>query len=125
MPETKTCLSCGATLKGRSDKKFCDDQCRNTYNNSLNSDANNYVRSINNILRKNRRILEELNTDKSGITKVPKAKLLQKGFQFDYLTNILHTKAGKTYYFCYEHGYMPLENDWVMLVIRSDEKRET
>ena len=35
-----------------------------------NSDANNYVRNVNNILRRNRRILEELNTDSSGKTKV-------------------------------------------------------
>lgn len=124
MPETKTCLSCGTTIKGRADKKFCDDQCRNAYNNSLNSDANNYVRNINNILRKNRRILEELNTEPGGITSVPKAKLLQKGFMFDYLTHILHTKAGKTYHFCYEHGYQLSDGDWVKLVIRNEEKRE-
>lgn len=120
MTDAKTCLSCGAAIKGRADKKFCDDQCRNTYNNSLNSDNTNYIRNVNNVLRKNRRILEELNTDPSGKTKIPKTKLLQKGFQFDYLTNILNTKAGKTYYFCYEHGYLPIENDWLMLVIRSE-----
>ncbi len=121
MNETRKCLSCGADVKGRADKKFCDDQCRNTYNNSQNSDANNYVRNVNNILRRNRRILEELNTDSSGKTKVSKAKLLQKGFSFDYITGVLHTKAGRTYYFCYEHGYLPIENDWYMLVIRNEE----
>lgn len=120
MTEAKTCLACGAVVKGRADKKFCDDQCRNAYNNSLNSDNNNYVRNVNNILRKNRRILEELNVD--GKTKVPKAKLLQRGFNFDYHTNILHTKAGKIYHFCYEHGYLPIENDWFMLVVRNEER---
>lgn len=120
---SKTCLSCGETIKGRADKKFCDDQCRNAYNNTQNSDANNYVRNINNTLRKNRRILEQLNTDESGKTKISKAKLLQAGFHFDYFTNILQTKAGRTYYFCYEHGYLPIENDWYMLVVRDEEKR--
>lgn len=119
----KSCLACGATIKGRADKKFCDDQCRNAYNNTQNSDANNYVRNINNTLRKNRRILEQLNTDESGKTKVSKAKLLQAGFSFEYFTNVLHTKAGRTYYFCYEHGYLPIENDWYMLVVRGEEKR--
>ena len=27
----KICHYCGAELKGRSDKKFCDDYCRNNY----------------------------------------------------------------------------------------------
>lgn len=33
--ETATCLNCDKTLKGRTDKKFCDDYCRNSYNNQL------------------------------------------------------------------------------------------
>ncbi len=28
-----TCLACGATLRGRRGKKFCDDQCRTDYHN--------------------------------------------------------------------------------------------
>ncbi|MDB5281093.1 MAG: hypothetical protein JWO06_168 [Bacteroidota bacterium] len=120
MNETKTCLSCGKPILGRSDKKFCDDQCRNSYNNQLNSDSTNYVRNINNILRKNRRILEELNID--GKTKLPKTKLLERGFNFNYFTSLLTTKSGKTYHFCYEHGYLPIENDWLILVIRDGER---
>ena len=57
--ETKTCLQCGKTLRGRADKKFCDDYCRNNYNNQLKANTNNYVRNINNALGKNRRILEK------------------------------------------------------------------
>ena len=120
MTETKTCLSCGKPILGRSDKKFCDDQCRNSYNNQLNSDSTNYVRNINNILRKNRRILEESNVD--GKTKISKSKLLERGFNFNYFTSILTTKSGKTYHFCYEHGYLPIENDWLILVIRDGER---
>ena len=122
MPQPKTCLYCEKPLQGRSDKKFCDDQCRNSYNNQLNSDSNNYVRNINNILRRNRRILEELNI--SGKTNVPKNKLQEHGFNFNYFTNVLRTKNNKTYYFCYEHGYLPIENDWYMLVIRDNERRD-
>ena len=56
--ETATCLNCEKTLKGRTDKKFCDDYCRNSYNNQLKASKNNLVRNINNALGKNRRILE-------------------------------------------------------------------
>ncbi len=119
MAETRTCLCCGKAMFGRSDKKFCDDQCRNAYNNTLNSDTP-YVRQVNTILRKNRRILETLNV--GGKTKVPRSKLAEQGFNFKYFTNLLKTKTGNTYYFCYEHGYLPIENDWYMLVIRDNER---
>jgi len=59
--EPRKCQECAQLLKGRKDQKFCSDYCRNTFNNRLNEDATNYVRRINNILRKNRRILASLN----------------------------------------------------------------
>jgi predicted nucleic acid-binding Zn ribbon protein len=115
--ETKTCLDCGEQIRGRADKKFCSDQCRNNYNNKLNRSTNNYVRNINNILRKNRRILAEMNP--TGKTTVKKEHLLSKGFNFRYITEIYVTRQKKTYHFCYEHGYIELENNYYALVIRN------
>ena len=114
----KVCLECGKPIQGRHDKKFCDDLCRNAYNNKLNSDANKIIRNINNTLRKNRRILAELNPN--GKTKVTKDKLLFHGFDFNYFTNTYTTKAGTVYYFCYEQGYLPLEGDLYALVVRQE-----
>lgn len=119
MVEQNTCNECKEPIFGRIDKKFCSDQCRNTYNNRLNRDANNHIRNINNILRKNRRILVELNP--TGKSKVHKNKLLDAGFKFDYFTNIYTTKKeGKQYFFCYEHGYLPLGNDYYALVVKKE-----
>lgn len=115
MSEKRSCLECGEEFHGRSDKKFCSDMCRNAFNNRLNSDDTNFIRNINNSLRKNRRILLELNPkDKIRVTK---KKLLEKGFNFKYFTSIYQTKKGSIYYFCYEHGYLPVENDNYFLVI--------
>jgi hypothetical protein len=115
--EKRKCQECNETFTGRIDKKFCSDQCRNTYNNRLNSDSSNHVRNINNILRKNRRILQELNpVDKA---KVSKEKMLTKGFNFSYYTNTLITAKGATYYFCYEYGYLPLDEKNYFLVINN------
>lgn len=110
----KTCLECGEKIVGREDKKFCSDSCRNAYNNKMNKDSTNFMRNVNNKLRKNYRILTELNTDGKG--KTSRDKLLSKGFDFDFLTNILETKTGNTYYFLYDQGYRILENDYYMLV---------
>lgn len=115
--EKKICLDCGEIIKGRIDKKFCSDQCRNNYNNKLNRNANNYVRNINNILRKNRRILAELNPN--GKATVKKDTLLSKGFIFKYFTERYITRQNKIYHFCYEYGYIELDNDFYALVIKN------
>jgi hypothetical protein len=114
----KVCLDCGENFKGRADKKFCSDQCRNNFNNQLNSDNNNLVRNINNILRRNRRILMDLNPAQK--TKVHRDKLSEKGFNFSYFTSSSTTKAGATYFFVYEQGYLPLDNDFFLLVVRRE-----
>ena len=119
--EPKNCLACDKPLKGRSDKKFCDDYCRNNYNNQLKSITNNQVRNINNALSKNRRILEELLPPGEETAKANKEKLLQKGFLFKYVTHLYTTKTGKTYYYCYDYGYLPLDNDWYLIVRRKEE----
>lgn len=118
---SKLCLTCSKTLKGRTDKKFCDDYCRNNYNNQLKADNNNYVRNINNALRKNRRILEALLPATEAMAKANKDKLLQKEFQFKYNTHTYVNKKGNTYFFCYEYGYLPLENDWFLIVRKREE----
>jgi Uncharacterized protein containing a Zn-ribbon (DUF2116) len=110
------CLVCGKALKGRSDKKFCDDYCRSSYNNDLKSAANNYIRNVNNALGKNRRILESLLPATEEMAKANKEKLQRLGFQFKYFTHTYTNKKGTIYYYCYEYGYLPLENDWYLVV---------
>ena len=114
--EKRTCPECGEVIKGRIDKKFCSDMCRNAYNNKQNSDTNNYVRNINNSLRKNRRILEE--TIQGEKTTVAKQKLVDKGFNFSFYTNQVVTKNNHTYTFCYEFGYLSLEDKNLILIVK-------
>lgn len=112
----KKCLECGEKIIGRADKKFCSDQCRISYNNKLNSDETNYVRNVNNILRKNRRILLELNT--TGKSRVNRDRLTEKGFDFSYYTSTYITKEGSQYFYCYEQGYLPVEHNYYLLVVK-------
>jgi hypothetical protein len=100
----RKCVTCGKTLKGRSDKKFCDDFCRNNYNNRLKSTDNNYVRNVTNALRKNRRILQDCLPQDAELVKTTLEKLQHGGFNFKYHTHTYTNKKGNTYFFCYEFG---------------------
>ena len=112
-------MSCGKALHGRADKKFCNDYCRNAFNNNLKAATSPLVRNINNALLKNRRILEAAMGEEE-MQKVPKEKLLQQGFQFKFMTHTYTNKKGNTYFFCYEYGYLPLDNGWYLLVKRKE-----
>jgi hypothetical protein len=116
--EIRTCLECGEPLKGRADQKFCNDLCRNSYNNKKMSGSTNYMRKINRVLKKNHRILESLNPD--GKTTTFKNTLEKQGFNFNYYTNIYTTKTGRDYFFVYDQGYSELENYKYVLVKKED-----
>ena len=114
MSDTKKCLNCGDIMRGRADKKFCSDNCRSIYNNAQNSELNKIIRSENQILKRNRKILATLNT--RGKTKIKRSQLIDKGFDFNRMTRMYTTKKGHVYFYCYEYGYLNLENDEVLLV---------
>lgn len=111
----QTCLECGDKIIGRIDKKFCNDGCRNTYNNKQNKDSSNLMRNVHNRLRKNYRILAELNfTD--GKAKTSREKLDSEGFDFEYFTHFKVYKNGSEYRFLYNIGYKLLEDNWFLVV---------
>jgi predicted nucleic acid-binding Zn ribbon protein len=117
----KFCLSCGEPIKGRTDKKFCDDQCRSNYNNRLNSENSVQIRIVNNILKKNRKLLEAV-VGVDGKGKISKQKLMEKGFNFKYFTQMHTTQKGSVYKLCYEYAYLLIENDFVFVVKWENEK---
>jgi len=110
----KNCPECGKDIIGRQDKKFCSDYCRNAFNNKINRDSKNLIRNTNNRLRRNYKTLSDLNT--TGKTKISKAKLLNNNFDFSVFTSIYTTKTGNIYYYVYDQGYLPLDNDFYLLV---------
>jgi len=107
-------MICGNILHGRIDKKFCSDNCRNKYHNSLNSNEIRYIRTINYHLRKNRRILLEL--ERSGTMTISKSNLALAGFDFNFITGFEDCNKGNTCYFCYEHGYFTDQEGTLTLI---------
>ena len=71
------------------------------------------MRNVNNILRRNRRILLEL--EPYGKTRISKLSLIGRGFNFDYFTSMESTRLGKCF-FCYEYGYLPVDNEQFALI---------
>ncbi|MCT4580407.1 MAG: DUF2116 family Zn-ribbon domain-containing protein [Flavobacteriales bacterium] len=118
MTTPRKCLVCDAPIRGRIDKKFCNDTCRNTYNNNNKRQKEFFERKVNAILRKNKRILAQLTPKEKS--KTTKEELLFNGFNFYYFTNIYKTKQGKTYYFVYDYGYLELENEDFALVRKKE-----
>ncbi|WP_316753249.1 hypothetical protein [Pedobacter gandavensis] len=114
LPTTRLCLDCSRPLYGRTDKKFCHDQCRSNYNNRIKAENNIIIKSVNLILKRNRDILEMLNPDKE--TKVSAIKLMASGFNFNYHTHSNGNYRGHTCTYCYENGYVRLSNDEYLLI---------
>lgn len=110
------CLLCQKPVAGRSDKKFCDDYCRNTYNNQQKCRLTNYVRKVNNALLKNRKLLESLLPERTDKAKVHRDQLLDLGFQFRYHTHSIAHPKGRLYFYCYEYGYAAVEPQWYLIV---------
>jgi len=117
----RKCLDCGSPLRGRADKKFCDDQCRSNYNNHKRAGYSSAFRPVNAILRKNHSVLMRLCG--SNKTRLEKDELLRCGFDFNYHTHLYHTQNGNTYHFCYDYGYLKLENEMFMIVWQRDKRK--
>jgi hypothetical protein len=101
----KTCLHCERPLVGRKDKRFCDDQCRATYNNDKRYTSETHIRQVNSVIRRNRKILKSLCP--VGKATVRRVELEEMGYNFNYFSHIFPSK-GKVYYFCYDYGFTPI-----------------
>lgn len=115
MTLVKKCPSCGNLIKGRADKKYCNDHCRNAHNNELKRN-DLVIRNINNALLRNRRILEDLQNKAGKATPVTRDILEKRRFHFAYITHTITYSPDKTYYYCYDYGYRVLENGLYLVV---------
>lgn len=99
----KYCLDCGSALKGRVDKKYCNDFCRSNYNNTLNRKRNIDLKEINKILKRNASILEKL--DSRGMRESNSVLLETAGFDFRFFTHQVISPTGEVYNCCYNYAY--------------------
>lgn len=100
--QVKQCLYCNKPLKGRTDKKFCDDACRNAFHNNLNSPKREVINPIVNILKKNRAILLDF-LSKGQTNQISREEMLKAGYDFQYYTEYMRA-AEYDLFFCFDVG---------------------
>jgi hypothetical protein len=115
-PVLQTCFFCGAPIRGRSDKKFCDPGCKNAFSNQIQRQERAEISQIDLILKQNRRILKQC-LDSAAHKLVPRQELVRKGYRFEYHTHHYMNKRLEEYCFCYDYGYLEM-GEGRLLVVR-------
>lgn len=108
------CLFCGAELVGRSDKKYCDDVCRNNYHYRHYKNENMIVETVNKVLKNNRNVIKSLCNNGKRIVKTQ--ILIDSKFDFNIITGVYKTIKNKEYRLIYDYAYMIMNEDYVMLI---------
>ena len=101
----KECLHCGKELEGRTDKKYCDPQCKSSHQYKREKQQpERFYNKVDNQLRLNRRILKQYN--KAGKATVRSKQLIEEGFHPKFFTHYWKNKKGDVYLFVYEYGFL-------------------
>jgi hypothetical protein len=138
-PADKKCLDCGTALgPGRVDRKFCDAACKTNYNNTIKRESREekekaaaakpemsvpeYMIRIEEILRKNRKILEKF-CDEDRVGRIRMRDLIGRGFNTKFFTSQTDPTVleGNVYRFCFEYGYREEEGGVVVIICRPRE----
>jgi predicted nucleic acid-binding Zn ribbon protein len=118
----KHCLYCNSAIYGRADKKFCGDNCRSSYNNGRKKEIEDEVVIIRKTLMRNRRVISQLLKDGIESIKVSKDRMALMGYNFKYHTHHYHLHDSKSFWFCFEYGYLDLGGGKLLLLRDLGEK---
>lgn len=112
--EKRCCIFCGRELSGRSDKKFCDDNCRNNHSYKQNKYNNDVINKINKSLLYNRNILKSITKSRRKIVK--KQILVNNKFNFDMMTGVRRTQKQQEYKLVYDYAYRYINDEDVLII---------
>jgi hypothetical protein len=139
--EVAKCEFCGKPLgPGRIKRKYCDAACKSEYWNERNREDKegraaflekekyfeemsipDYIKRIQDILLRNRKILEGLCGDGQP-RRMRMRELLGKEFNPKFFTSQAEpTDQGHVYRFCFEYGYWEKDNGDVVIICRERE----
>ena len=104
MSSKRFCLTCNSELKGRTDKKFCNPQCKSAYHYEKTREENNFFFEVDQQLKKNRKLLKNFN--KAGKATIRSQTLINQGFDPNFFTHYWKNAKGDVYLFVYEYGFL-------------------
>ena len=114
---SRICAVCGTGIRGRSDKRFCSQSCKNKFHSKAKSDQPAIVKQINQMLYKNHKIIAAVFAGESKQKlKVPRILLEKMGFYFNYHTGIYRNNQGKLYHYIYDYAWMTFSDAEILLV---------
>tara|TARA_R110001632_G_scaffold105447_2_gene214866 strand:- start:6404 stop:6781 length:378 start_codon:yes stop_codon:yes gene_type:complete len=106
----KECLYCNKKLTGRTDKKFCDPQCKSGYQyKRAKEHPERFYNKVDNQLKLNRKILKGFN--KGGKVIVRSEILKEKGFDPKFFTHYWKNQKGEVYLFVFEFGFLKINEN--------------
>ena len=112
------CQQCGKPIRGRTDKKFCDSNCKNTFNFAKRRETRNEVKEIDNYLHRNREILATL-MGESKKEMFDRTVLTRAKFRWEYMTGIYKNKQDKWYHLVYDFAWMEFTDQRILVVRKS------
>ena len=123
----KHCEECGRPLFGRTDKRFCNDTCRNAFNRKKTAGAfvvyHENMAEIFKILQNNYEILQSLGPiEPEGYANVTVERLVTAGFDFNFCTSI-YQERDELWRFCFDRGWFLLDDE--ICVIRDRDEQVT
>lgn len=105
----KNCLHCDKELTGRTDKKYCDIQCKGSYQYRMSRERpERFFDKVDNQLKLNRKILKKYN--RSGMSTVRASVIIAEGFNPKFFTHYWKNKKGDVYLFVYEYGFLNISD---------------
>lgn len=113
--EDKHCEHCGRPFHtGRSDRRFCNDTCRNAFNRDKaraeKQAANAAIPEIFKIITRNYAILQSFGALQEGEHYLIKQSLSKTGINLKFFTST-QQEGDSTWYFCFERGWHILSED--------------
>jgi hypothetical protein len=116
----RQCVICNKQLFGRSDKRFCDIQCKNYYHAQVRKSVKTISSETIKILAKNITILEGIMGEDKNSCVIDQLALERLGFRFGYITNI-NGKYGIMRYDVFAFSYRFIKKRRVEITV--DRKR--
>lgn len=121
--DKKYCENCAEPILGRTDKRFCDTYCKNTFNSNRRKSQRlaeyDNLPEIFKIIKKNHEILKNYQPgefkEQYSLEGISRKELLAKGFNFRFFTNVQRDSFGQYWKFCFDYGWKEVGNDYCEL----------